>query len=84
MHGYKTLIFLTGQRWCTLLIPALERQRQAWSEQSEFQESQGCTEKPCLKKLKKQTKQTKNNNNKKKNPQKNTQTKKEKKQNIKT
>jgi len=34
-----------------LLIPALGRQRQAdqLGPQSEFQDSQGCTEKPCLK-----------------------------------
>jgi hypothetical protein len=44
-------------RWCTPLIPALRRQRQAdfWVQgqpglQSEFQDSQGYTEKPCLKK----------------------------------
>jgi hypothetical protein len=48
--------------WCTPLIPALGRQRQAdlWVRgqpglQSEFQDSQGYTEKPCLEKLKKQT-----------------------------
>jgi hypothetical protein len=41
--------------WCTLLIPALWRQRQAdfwvWGQpglQSEFQDSQGYTEKFCL------------------------------------
>jgi hypothetical protein len=46
--------------WCTPLIPALGRQRQAdfWVRgqpglQSEFQDSQGYTEKPCLKKPKK-------------------------------
>jgi hypothetical protein len=44
-----------GQCWCTPLIPALGRQRQAdfWVRgqpglQSEFQDSQGYTEKPCL------------------------------------
>jgi hypothetical protein len=43
--------------WCTPLIPALGRQRQAdfwvWGQpglQSEFQDSQGHTEKPCLEK----------------------------------
>ena len=43
--------------WCTPLIPAFGRQRQEdfWFRgqpglQSEFQDSQGCTEKPCLKK----------------------------------
>jgi hypothetical protein len=41
--------------WCTPLVPALGRQRQAnfWVQgqpglQSEFQDSQGYTEKPCL------------------------------------
>jgi hypothetical protein len=46
--------------WCTPLIPALGRQRQASQPglQSEFQDSQGYTEKPCLKNTnKKQTKQ---------------------------
>jgi hypothetical protein len=48
------------------LIPALGRQRQAdlwvWDQpglQSEFQDSQGYTEKPCLKRNKKQTKKPK-------------------------
>ena len=48
-----------GQWWCTPLIPALGRQRQAdfWVRgqpglQSEFQDSQGYTEKSCLKKKK--------------------------------
>jgi hypothetical protein len=43
--------------WCTPLIPALGRQKQVdfWVQgqpglQSEFQDSQGYTEKPCLKK----------------------------------
>jgi hypothetical protein len=56
--------------WCTPLIPALGRQRQAdfWVRgqpglQSEFQNSQGYTEKPCLFKKKK-----KKNPNKQKNP----------------
>jgi hypothetical protein len=46
-----------GRWWCTPLAPALGRQRQVdlWVQsqpglQSEFQNSQGCTEKPCLKK----------------------------------
>jgi hypothetical protein len=46
------------------LIPALGRQRQVdfwvWGQpglQSEFQDSQGYTEKPCLEKTNKQTKQ---------------------------
>ena len=45
--------------WPTPLIPALRRQRQVdfwvWGQpglQSEFQDSQGCTEKPCLEKQK--------------------------------
>jgi hypothetical protein len=45
-----------GRWWPTPLIPALGRQRQAdfWIQgqpglQSEFQDSQGYTEKPCLK-----------------------------------
>jgi hypothetical protein len=48
---------LAGQWWCTPLIPALGRQRQVdfWVRgqpglQSEFQDNQGYTEKPCLKK----------------------------------
>jgi hypothetical protein len=53
--------------WGTPLIPALGRQRQAGIQgqtglQSEFQDSQGYTEKPCLKQTNKQTnKQTKSN-----------------------
>jgi hypothetical protein len=50
-----------GQWWRTPLIPALGRQRQAdfWVRgqpglQSEFQDSQGYTEKPCLEKPKNQ------------------------------
>jgi hypothetical protein len=54
---YKTLL---DWQWCrTSLIPAPGRQRQAdfWVRgqsglQSEFQDSQGYTEKPCLKKTK--------------------------------
>jgi hypothetical protein len=56
--------------WCTSLIPALGSQRQAdfWVRgqpglQSEFQDSQGYTEKPCLKKQK--TNNNNNNNNNK-------------------
>jgi hypothetical protein len=51
-----------GRWWCMRLIPALRRQRQAdfWVRgqpglQSEFQDSQGYTEKPCLKQTNKQT-----------------------------
>jgi hypothetical protein len=54
--------------WCTPLIPALGRQRQVdfwvWGQpglQSEFQDSQGYTEKPCLKK---QTNKAKTNKQK--------------------
>jgi hypothetical protein len=53
--------------WCTPLIPELGRQRQVdfWVRgqpglQSEFQDSQGYTEKPCLEKPKQTNKQTKN------------------------
>jgi hypothetical protein len=56
--------------WHTLLIPALRRQKQTdfWFQgqpglQSEFQDSQGYTEKPCLKKQNK-TKQNKTKQNK--------------------
>jgi hypothetical protein len=52
--------------WCTPLIPALGRQRQAdfWVQsqpglQSEFQDSQDYTERPCLKKPKKKKKKIK-------------------------
>jgi hypothetical protein len=70
---------MAGQWWCTPLIPAPGRQRQADFRvrgqsglQSEFQDSQGYTEKPCLEKKKKQqqqkkSKQKKNNQTKTKN-----------------
>jgi hypothetical protein len=55
-------MLLAGQWWCTPLISKLGRQRQVdfwvWGQpglQSEFQDSQGYTEKPCLKKTNKQT-----------------------------
>jgi hypothetical protein len=55
-----------GQWWRTPLIPALGRQRQTdfWVRgqpvlQSEFQDSQGYTEKTCLKKKKKKRQKTK-------------------------
>jgi hypothetical protein len=54
---------LVGHWWCTPLVPALGRQRQAdfwvWGQpglQSEIQDSQGYTEKPCLEKQKNKTK----------------------------
>jgi hypothetical protein len=48
----------TGQWWRVPLIPALERQRVRGHPglQSEFQDSQGYTEKPCLEKPKKKKK----------------------------
>ena len=56
-------ISAAGRWWCTPLIPALGSQRQAdfWVRgqpglQSEFQDSQGYTEKPCLKKKEKKRK----------------------------
>jgi hypothetical protein len=59
--------------WCTPLIPAIWRQRQAnfWvrgqpSLESEFQDSQGYTDKPCLK-TNKHPKNPNNNNNNNKN-----------------
>jgi hypothetical protein len=61
---------VTGQWRRTPLIPELGRQRQVdfwvWGQpglQSEFQDSQGYTEKPCLEK---QTTTKENNNNNKK------------------
>jgi hypothetical protein len=54
------LIQIKGVWWHTPLIPALGKQRQAdfWVQgqpglQSEFQDNQGYTEKPCLEKSKK-------------------------------
>ena len=59
--------YFAGQWWDMPLIPAFGRQRQAdfwiWDQpglQSEFQDIQGYTEKPCLKKPKKK-KKNKNN-----------------------
>ena len=56
--------------WRTPLIPALGRQRQGdfwvWGQpglQSEFQDSQGYTEKPCLRKPKKKKKNKNKNQN---------------------
>jgi hypothetical protein len=64
----KSFKILNRAWWRTPLIPALGRQRQAdfWVPgqpglQSEFQDSQSYTEKPCLEKPKE------NNNNKNKN-----------------
>ena len=60
------IIFGARQWWCTPVILALGRQRQAdfWVQgqpdlQSEFQASQGYTEKPCLKKKKKRKEEEK-------------------------
>jgi hypothetical protein len=57
-HKFKSSA-TARQWWCTPLIPALGRQRQAdfwvWGQpglQSEFQDSQDYTEKPCLEKKK--------------------------------
>jgi hypothetical protein len=56
---------MVGQWWHMPLIPALGRQRQmdfwVWGQpalQSEFQDSQSYTQKPCLEKPKNKTKQT--------------------------
>jgi hypothetical protein len=53
---------MAGRWWRTPLIPALRRQRQVnfWVRgqpglQSEFQDSQGYTEKPCLEETKKKS-----------------------------
>ena len=60
----------TGQWWCRPLIPALGRQRQAdlyefvasLIYKSQFQNCSGCyTEKPCLKKTKKEKRKKKRN-----------------------
>jgi hypothetical protein len=65
-----------GQWWRTPLIPALGRQRQVdfWVRgqpglQSEFKDSQGYIEKPCLEKKQKQNKNKKNQQNKTKTQQ---------------
>jgi len=70
LGGYKSDVSCQAW-WCMPLIPALGRQRQAdfWVRgqpglQSEFQDSQGYTEKPCLKNKTKQNK-TKQNKTKK-------------------
>jgi hypothetical protein len=59
------------QWWCTPLIPELGKQRQADFQvqgqpglQSEFQDSQGHTEKPCLENTKKQKQKQKQKKNK--------------------
>jgi hypothetical protein len=65
MSGISKTTGMSWEWWHTPLIPALRRQRQAdfWVRgqpglQSELQDSQGYTEKPCLKKQNK-TKQNK-------------------------
>ena len=67
-QGYRNGSLLAGQWWRTPLIPALGMQRQVdfWVQgqpglQSEFQDSQGYTEKPCLE-IKTKTKQKTNQN----------------------
>jgi hypothetical protein len=63
VKGLKNMS-LAGLWWCMPLIPALGRQKQVdfWVRgepglQSEFQDSQGYTEKPCLKETNKQNHQ---------------------------
>jgi hypothetical protein len=74
--------------WRTPLIPALRRQVDFGVQgrpalQSEFQDSQGCTENPCLKKPKtKQNKTKQKNNNKKTNNQPPPPQKKKRKSNV--
>jgi hypothetical protein len=70
--GSPSRLMERQQWWRMPLIPALERQRQAdfwvWGQpglQSEFQDSQGYTEKPCLEKQKQNKKQTNKQTNKK-------------------
>jgi hypothetical protein len=72
MAWIKKTNLVAGRWWRTPLIPALGRQRQAdfWVRgqpglQSEFQDSQGYTEKPRLEKPKNKTKQNKTNKQKK-------------------
>ena len=62
---------LGGRWWCTPLIPVLGRQRQVdfWVRgqpglNSEFQDSQGYTEKPCVEKTNQPTNQPTNQTNK--------------------
>jgi hypothetical protein len=66
LESFTLLKNVSWAWWHTSLIPALGRQSQAdfwfWGQpglQSEFQDSQGYTEKPCLKKQKPKQKQTK-------------------------
>ena len=68
ISGNLKIVPWAGWWWRTPLIPALGRQRQAdfWvggqpGLQSEFQDSQGYTEKPCLEKQKQTNKKLKKN-----------------------
>jgi hypothetical protein len=61
---HSKLTTLAGRWWCTPLIPALRRQRQADFRvrgqpglQSEFHDNQDYTERPCLEKPKKKKKE---------------------------
>jgi hypothetical protein len=69
MGQWLRMLTAAGQRWRMPLIPVRGRQRQVnfWVRgqrglQSEFQDSQGYTEKPCLRKTNKQTKNKKKKN----------------------
>jgi hypothetical protein len=88
MYIYMTWIekqIWAGRWWRMPLIPALGRQRQAdlWFQgqpglQSEFQDSQDYTEKPCLEKTKNKKKQKKKQKQKQKNKKQKKKTKKQK------
>jgi hypothetical protein len=58
IYSLKTIDYKSGQWWHTPLSQHLGgRGRQISGIQSEFQDSQGYTEKPCLEKPKQKTKQ---------------------------